>query len=225
MPEKPHGSKSTVALISRHPLLRLGLQQVLKSEEGIRFVQGLPGDMNTDELIVQHRPNLVIVDSEVTRDLPTVIRRLRAAQPALKIVLLCTMDQAEQARQTLSLGIDGIVLKVQAAPILIATIRHLLNLPLPHHPENGNLVPKPDRGEAPTATVTRHSVEGRQLDLTARESQIVNLVAEGLSNKEIAERLSMADTTVRHYLTKIFNKLGVSNRQHLLIRAHHHGVE
>ena len=107
MPEKPDGSKSTVALISRHHLLRLGLQQVLQSQEWIRFVQGLPGDMNTDELIVHHSPDLVIVDSEVTRDLPTVIRRLRAAQPALKIVLLCTMDEAEQARQTLSLGIDG----------------------------------------------------------------------------------------------------------------------
>ena len=73
--------------------------------------------------------------------------------------------------------------------------------------------------------MARHSVAGRQLDLTAREREIVKLVAEGLSNKEIAERLSMADTTVLHYLTKIFDKLGVSNRQHLLIRAHHHGVE
>jgi DNA-binding NarL/FixJ family response regulator len=57
--------------------------------------------------------------------------------------------------------------------------------------------------------------------LTEREREVIRLVEEGLSNKDIAYRLSISDSTVRHHMTSIFDKVGVSNRQKLLIHAHH----
>ena len=60
--------------------------------------------------------------------------------------------------------------------------------------------------------------------LTQRERDIVQLVGQGLSNKEIADRVSLAVITVRHHLTSIFDKLGVANRQKLLVHAHQEGV-
>jgi DNA-binding NarL/FixJ family response regulator len=60
--------------------------------------------------------------------------------------------------------------------------------------------------------------------LTEREREVVRLISEGLSNKDIANRLCISSITVRHHLTSIFDKLGVSNRQKLLIRAHQNGL-
>jgi DNA-binding NarL/FixJ family response regulator len=60
--------------------------------------------------------------------------------------------------------------------------------------------------------------------LTDRERNVIALVGEGLSNKDIGDRLCISEITVRHHLTSIFDKLGVSNRQKLLIRAHQYGL-
>ena len=60
--------------------------------------------------------------------------------------------------------------------------------------------------------------------LTEREREIVQLIGQGLSNKDIADRLCISSITVRHHLTNIFDKLGVSNRQKLLLRAHQQGL-
>ncbi|MDQ3235875.1 MAG: response regulator transcription factor, partial [Pseudobdellovibrionaceae bacterium] len=60
--------------------------------------------------------------------------------------------------------------------------------------------------------------------LTERERDVVRLISQGLSNKDIADRLCISSITVRHHLTNIFDKLGVSNRQKLLIRAHQYGI-
>ena len=60
--------------------------------------------------------------------------------------------------------------------------------------------------------------------MTKREHEIIVLIGQGLSNKDIADRLSISSTTVRHHLTSIFDKLGVTSRQKLLIRAHQHGL-
>jgi ATP/maltotriose-dependent transcriptional regulator MalT len=60
--------------------------------------------------------------------------------------------------------------------------------------------------------------------LTERERSVIALVAQGLSNRDISNRLSISDITVRHHLTRIFDKLGVANRQKLLISAHHLGL-
>jgi DNA-binding NarL/FixJ family response regulator len=60
--------------------------------------------------------------------------------------------------------------------------------------------------------------------LTEREREVIRLIGQGLSNKDIADRLCISGITVRHHLTSIFDKLGVSTRQKLLIRAHQYGL-
>lgn len=60
--------------------------------------------------------------------------------------------------------------------------------------------------------------------MTPREREVIRLITQGLSNKDIADRLLISSITVRHHLTNIFDKVGVSNRQQLLIRAHQDGI-
>ena len=106
------GPQTTVALLSRHHLLHFGLQQVMKSEGWIRFHSPTVAGMNTDELILHQSPDIIIIDSEIARDVSPVINRIKASHTMIKLILLCNMDEAEHSRQRLSLGIDAIVLKL-----------------------------------------------------------------------------------------------------------------
>ena len=206
--------------MSGHHLLWLGLQELVRSEQWIRLVQWTATGANVDDLIVQQNPQVIIVDDKSKSDLRALVQRIRGSAPDIKLILLCDIDQAEHSRQTLGACIDSIVLKVQPTPVLFATIKHLMDIPENTTPPMGT-APGTHERVAPRG----RSQQGTEARLTERERQIVQLVAEGLSNKEIADRLHIADTTVRHHLTRIFDKLNVSNRQNLLIRVHQHRTQ
>ncbi len=106
-------------------------------------------------------------------------------------------------------SIDGIVLNTQPAVVPLATIDYLCRL------LTGTVGGDSARPAAP-----------KYLDasLTEREQEIILLAGRALSNKNIAERLCISSTTVRHHLTRIFDKLGVTSRQKFLLRAHQHGL-
>ena len=169
----------------------------------------------------------MIVDSEIESALPDIIRTIKEAVPAIKIILLAGMDESESIRQAFACGVEGLVLKIQPSPVLIATIDYLahtgspVTLPIECSTSRMNrgltssLTALPLQSPAPTKWS-----EG----LTERERDIVRLISEGLSNKDIADRLCISSITVRHHLTNIFDKLGVSNRQKRLIRAHQDGL-
>ena len=224
MPARQGSPQTTVALISWHHLLRLGLQERVRSEQWIRLIQPTATDVNVDELLIHDSLDVIILDCQIKTDLRALIQRIKGSAPDMKIILLCDMDQTEHLRQMLGAFIDAIVLKIQPTQVWFATIRHLMDLPE---------LPTPRMGAAKkTATTTQASVRATdqpsqrtESGITPQEREIVKLVVEGLSNKEIAARLHLADTTVRHHLTKIFDKLGVSNRQKLLIHAHRQGIE
>jgi DNA-binding NarL/FixJ family response regulator len=223
MTARQRGGQTTVALISGHHLLRLGLQERIKSEPWIRLTQTLTTGVNVDELILHDHPDVIIVDCQIKNDLRALVQRIKGSDSDIKIILLCDMDKMDSLRQTLGAVIDAIVLKVQPAQVLFATIRHLMDIPKHSTSPMGTAANR--RPLHTTAPVSAEQPRGKEAGLTDRERHIVRLVVEGLSNKEIAARLHLADTTVRHHLTKIFDKLGVSNRQNLLIHAHRHGIE
>jgi DNA-binding NarL/FixJ family response regulator len=130
-------------------------------------------------------------------------------------------------RQTLAAGADGIVLKVQPSAVLLATINYLAHsrkavaLPIDHASTQLQLNHSPAILAPPSPSPAPSKCSD---GLTEREREVVRLIGEGLSNKDIADRLCISSITVRHHLTSIFDKLGVSNRQKLLIRAHQQGL-
>jgi DNA-binding NarL/FixJ family response regulator len=145
------------------------------------------------------------------------------------ILVLSDLADHKFARKALTLGAAGIVLKIQSPSVLLAAIKDLF----PHyaltsghkrwptdikqHPLNrdGQRFSKRSVSEPADVHIDR---------LTTRERQIVHLIGLGLRNKEIANRLSISDITVRHHLTNIFCKLEVPDRQKLLIFAHRFGL-
>lgn len=218
---------TVVAIISSNYLLRLGLQRIVEGEKWIKLIEQIAHGANLDETLLVERPHVAILDTEIGNAVPELIQQIKSALPGTKTVLLSGFNDVECTRQAFVSGVDGIVLKVQPSAVLIATIAHLTRQP------EDEILPIGING-APTtlgistnlpALTARNHHPPRQVDsLTEREREVVRLIGEGLSNKDIAERLCISSITVRHHLTNIFDKLGVSSRQKLLLRAHQHGL-
>lgn len=218
---------TVVAIVSSNYLLRLGLQRIVEAEKWMRLVGQTVHGAQIDEILAIERPGIVIIDTENGAAVPDLIRKLKAAIPGVRTILLSGFDDVECARQAFLSGIDSIVLKVQPSAVLIATIAYLTRsskevvLTL----EGQSARPMPTIQQDLLALSPATPRQSKQPDgLTEREREVVRLISEGLSNKDIANRLCISSITVRHHLTSIFDKLGVPNRQKLLIRAHQNGL-
>lgn len=218
---------TVVAIVSSNYLLCLGLQRIVEAEKWIRLVGQTVHGIHLDEMLATERPDIAIIDTENGASVPDLIQKLKAATPGVKTILLSGLDDVECTRQAFLSGVDSIVLKVQPSAVLIATIAHLTRsskevvLTLGAHPSRPMPTIQNDLPALRPMTPTQaHQPDG----LTEREREVVRLISEGLSNKDIANRLCISSITVRHHLTSIFDKLGVSNRQKLLIRAHQNGL-
>jgi DNA-binding NarL/FixJ family response regulator len=132
-------------------------------------------------------------------------------------VLLCGLEERDRTREAFAGGVDGIILKVQP-PAVVLTVIEALYVPTAYVEREGDV--------GGLAAFKKASNAGPQPlawpeALTEREREIIHLVEQGLSNKDIAYRLSISDSTVRHHMTSIFDKIGVPNRQKLLVHVHH----
>ncbi len=219
-------SETVVAIVSSNYLLRLGLQKIVEAETWIRLIGQSAHGPSLDATLTRERPQIVILDTETEDAVPELIRKIRLVAPGTKIILLAGLDEPDTTRQAFASGIDALVLKVQPSPVLIATIHHLTHMGVALMLPIGNASTQTKHSHHPLSpTIAQPPISPTWSDgLTEREREVVRLIGEGLSNKDIANRLCISSITVRHHLTSIFDKLGVSNRQKLLLRAHQSGL-
>ena len=214
-----------VALVSSNHLVRVGLQGILQNIPGIDLIGESYGGAHAYTLIQEMKPDCVIIDLESNRNPLASVQYYKQLSPQTRVLLFADWNDIERARAAISRGAEGIVLKCQPASVLLAMIEDkkeesssiALDVPeVQSAVDDSN--PKPHVQKAPIDQIA--SVDS----LTGRERSVIALVAQGLSNRDISDRLSISDITVRHHLTNIFHKLGVANRQNLLIRAHYLGL-
>lgn len=213
----------TTMLISRDHILRLGVQNVLAARRHICLISPLDGTIETEETLAREQPQVIMIDSDPETDLSGLIHKMKRLAPKGKIVLLAGLERTAWKWEAFSSAVDGIVLKMQPPEALIACIENLCAIPAAPPPLSDGAIEKSAVNGAakPSETPARYSQKDA---LTEREREIIALVGQGLSNKDIADRLRISGITVRHHLTSIFDKLGVATRQKLLIRAHQYGL-
>ncbi len=146
-----------------------------------------------------------------------MIRELRTAAAGARILILTGLRDSESLRRAVRLGASGIVQKEAAAEVLLMAIERVragevwLDRSI-----TASLIAEISQGGE-----NRQDPEAARIgSLSAREREVITLIGEGLSNKRIAERLSISEITVRHHLTSIFAKLEVSDRLELLVYAY-----
>ena len=208
--------KIRVLIVDDHELVRAGLRSLLQPEADIEIV----GEVATgSQALVQGRrlrPDVVMLDARLP-DMPgpDVCRGLCEALPDTAVAILTTFSDDELVRQCVRAGARGYLLKEIPRLDLAASIRGLAG--------GESIV---DRKVLPQVmAVARQSaqLEDPERPLSERQLVILRLVADGLSNREIAEHLQLSELTVKSYIEDLLKQLGARNRVHAAILATRHG--
>jgi len=216
-----------IFIVGNSHITRSGLRRILEAQTAIRVLGEVSLKRASAETVLRHRPDVVLVDLDPHgADVLGLIGTLLEAPGAAALLVLSDLTDHEVAHKALKLGASGIVLKMQPPAVLIAAIRELCST---HRDDS---IPRigatKDLHIAHDRKMIHLSDDTKDLNkinsLTAREREIIWLIGLGLKNKDIANRLSISDITVRHHLTSIFCKLEVEDRQKLLILAHRYGL-
>lgn len=210
----------TVMLISGQYIVWEGLRKTFEDTAGaFRIVVRPYRQVPHDSVLATNPADLFLLDLGTERDPIGLISKIREAAQNSKIVVMGGIGNMERLHHAIEYGVDGVILNVQPPTVVLAVIKalypHAHNLPLRgrHEAECMDL-----RKSAQKQTVSERQPPVWIDALTLREQEVSRLVGQGLSNKEIACLLSISDSTVRHHLTNVFAKIGVPNRQNLLLR-------
>jgi len=196
-----------------HPIVLDGLENLFRLEPDFRVVARC---VNGEECLVAVRrlqPDVLVLDLRMPRkDGLTVLRELHREQHPAKVVLLAAALEEEEVLEALRLGVRGMVLKELAPQMVVQCVRKV------HAGEQW--LEKQAFGRA-LETLLRREAGEREAGsvLTPRELEMVGMVARGLRNKEMSERMNISEGTVKIHLHHIYRKLKVENRVDLILYA------
>ncbi|MCV9999422.1 response regulator transcription factor [Pararhizobium sp. YC-54] len=195
-----------VAVIDDHPIFREGVASCLTDMGGYDIV-GEGGSCEDAQAIAQQAdPDVMLLDISMPGGGLNAVASILERRPAQKIIMLTVSESHSDVAKALQLGAKGYVLKGVGSRALSEILRTVQSGEMYLSP---TLSARMIAGLSKTGDVT--STTGIR-DLTEREYDVLRLVASGLSNKRIARDLDLHEKTVKHYLTRIFTKLNVSNR-------------
>lgn len=214
-----------VALISNNHALRRGLHEILKESPFVSDIAEVAVGSQAVEIVVRNKSKVVVVDLKLAdADTSALIRALREAAADLHILALSGLNNEALTRGALAAGAEGVVFTFQPAAVLFAAIESLCgDVPRSMNPPPALSAAGPV-SDRPSARNNDRMRMGFIESLTSREREVIQSLAKGFTNMQIADRLCISETTVRHHFTAIFSKLHVSNRQQLLIAAHRQGL-
>lgn len=199
MPDK--SEPTTVLVVDDHALVRKGLCELLSTREDMRVI-GEAGDSATTLAVAEARqPDVILLDINIPGDdVATTVCALRRLSPRSRIIILSMYESPELVHTLLAHGVRGYLLKNTRWQELLAAISAIAA-------DSDRVVLGVTRLSLPAAT--RHEAAER---LSPREREVLALVAEALSNRQIAARLSLTEATVKRHLRKIYVKLGAVSR-------------
>ena len=197
-----------VLLVEDHALVRAGLEQLLARVDGIEVVGSAGDGAEAVELAAECRPDVVLMDLVMPRmDGREATRRIVERDPAVSVVVLTSFSDREQILEALDAGAIGYLLKDAEPAELVRGIEAAA------------------RGESPLTPKVAHTLirsrESRagEPQLSDREREVLGLLAEGSTNKQIALALGLSLKTVQNYVSNILEKLQVADRTQAALRA------
>jgi DNA-binding NarL/FixJ family response regulator len=209
-----------IVIADDHPIFRDGLRRLLELEPAFQVIGEAADGAEALKLVKQLGPDVLLLDLAMPRvpGLETLAELSKAKTP-VRTILLTAQIERSQIVEALQLGARGIVLKESATELLMESIRVVMAGQYWVGRESvSDLVATlrdlmPRGGEDPNQ---------RRYGLTPREMEVISTIVGGYTNKDIAQRFAISEQTVKHHLTNIFDKVGVSNRLELALFAVNH---
>jgi DNA-binding NarL/FixJ family response regulator len=210
-----------VLIADDHPVFRQGLMSVFRTEPEFKIVGEAVDGKQALELTQKLHPDILLLDMIMPRltGLDTLRELANAPAPVRTIVLTASIEK-EQIAQALQLGARGIVLKDAPTDVLLASIRTVMNGQFWVGQEKVTDLVEILRSYLPRESDAK-SVK-KTFGLPVRELDVVAAIVSGFTNREIAQKFSISEQTVKHHLRNIFDKVGVSNRLELALFAINH---
>jgi two-component system NarL family response regulator len=201
--------RSRVLLADDHAVVRLGLRALIDHQPDLQVVAEAETGSEAVARFLELQPDIGLVDLLLPgKDGAEVCAAIRQELPRARILIVSSSSGSEHIHRALKAGAQGYLLKDASPTALLSAIRSVI--------AGGRVIP---------AAVAQGMAErAYQSDLSPRESEVITLVVEGLSNKAIAERLGLTEATVKTHITHIFEKLGVEDRTQAALAAVKRGI-
>ncbi|WAM34165.1 response regulator transcription factor [Caldicellulosiruptor morganii] len=199
-----------VLIVDDDVLILDGLKVILELE-GFEVVGLARNAKEAYEMCQSHKPDVVLMDIRMpVEDGISGTKNIKADFPETKVIILTTFKDDEFIKGAISYGADGYILKSSSADHLVESIRAVLQDKFVLDREIASALPRfLNQDESKTCL--------EKFDLTEREKEIIKLVAEGFSNRDIAKALFLTEGTVRNYISILLEKLNLENRTQLAV--------
>jgi DNA-binding NarL/FixJ family response regulator len=207
-----------VVLVDDHPIVLHGLQLLFQRQPDFDVVACCPDAPCAIDAVTREQPDVLVLDLKMPRQSGLdVLRTLSAKHISCPTVLLTAAARDEEIREAIKLGALGVVLKESAPDVLLDCVRRASR--------GEKWIERETAGGQPArAAADRDGTRDGFDSLTPREIEIVKMVAQGLRNKVIAERLAISEGTVKVHLHNIYEKLSVDGRLELVLSAQQRGL-
>jgi two-component system, NarL family, response regulator len=206
---KPVGNLIRLLIVDDHPVVCTGLTSMLSAQPGMEVLGAASGGEEALEMIRQLQPNIILLDLRMPgMDGIGVLNALKRLDNPPRVLVLTSFEKEEDIYRAIRAGAHGYLLKDATKPEMIAAVTAVMD----------------GKRYIPRHIAARLADRMMRSDLTSRELQILELLAQGSTNKEIATALQISDNTVRNHVNNIMDKLQVSDRTLAVVTAMRCGV-
>lgn len=211
-----------ILIADDHALFREGLRKLLASEPDMRIASEAVNGEDAIVLVTQLKPQILLLDLSLPRMAGLVaLRELRKLGATTRTIVLTADISGDQIVRALQLGAYGVVLKQSPIQVLVNSIRSVASGQYWVSQESVSGLVQTLQGMAVEPS-SQSFGKTHDFGLTSREREVIALIGEGYTNKDLAKKLGMTEKTAKHHLTNIFDKLGVDNRLELVLFATEH---
>jgi len=213
-------SRLRILLVDDHEVVRLGLKSLLERHPGFEVVAEAAAENEAVQKAIEHEPDIVLMDIRLAGGNGVeACRKIVNQLPDTKVIMLTSYAEDEMLFAAIRAGAAGYVLKQVGSNDLIQAIEAAAR---------GDATLDPSLTQRVFAEVRRSIQKGEAAtfeELTAQEMQVLALIAEGKTNREIAAALFLSEGTIRNYVSNILSKLAVSNRAEAAAYAIQHNLK
>jgi len=198
-----------VLIVDDDALIRESLKLLLELEEDIEVIGTASNGQEAYRFCQDEKPDVILMDVRMpVMDGVLGTKLIKDTFKDVKVIILTTFKDDEYIREAIKNGAEGYILKNQSSDSIIDSLRTVYK---------GNTVFQKDIAEALASMMEKEKRKKPDVDLTHRETEVMKLISEGLSNKEISEKLYLSEGTIRNYVTALLEKLELRDRTQLAI--------